>query len=177
MKQRLIKYCLLFFTSLFSVFGFSQQQFADDSLGYSVDLPDDFTFEKRKDDAISLVAYSKDSSLIFKAGRLELMPIYQTSADYLKHLEELLFDIGYSENAVEPEFRSGDSLKASKFNADDIAYGVFGFTKENEYYIESGCLYRKGKYIYMATAIFPANKLNQMSKEIELLTSSFKLKD
>lgn len=177
MKHRLIKYSLLFFTSLFTVVGFSQQHFVDDSLGYSVDLPDDFTYKVKKGDANSLVAYSQDSSLIFKAGKFELWGIYPTSMDYLKHLEEVLFDSGYSENVVEPEMQFRDSLKASKFNADDMAYGIFGFEKDGEYFIESVCLYRKGRFIYMVTTAFPSAEFNQRSLELSVLTSSFKLKD
>lgn len=164
-------------TSFITLFGFSQQHFADDSLEYSLDLPNDFTFEKRKNEAVSLVAYSNDSSLIFKAGRIELLPIYKTSMDYLNHFDEVLFDLGYSENLVDPEARSSDSLQAAKSNADDIAYGIFEFTKENEYYMESVCLYRKGKFVYLLTAVFPSDEFNQRILEFQSMIGSFKLKE
>jgi len=143
---------------------------------FSITLPTGWTYQTAEGPGELLKAFSEDSTYQYKISKVSIEPD-QNSFDFLNHIEDVMFDLGYSENIADSTNRFKDSTKASNFNADDIALGVFAIEKDEQYLIQTVIIYHKENWIYMCVITYPSENYFEMAEEMKLLTSTFRLKD
>lgn len=152
----------------------AQTTYTDTELGYTVDVPDGWTYETKETGELAFRASASEAVAFFDLN-LKKLTEGQTSYDYLLYLESFMGDAGYSENFVEADKQSLTGDDAAFYNADDVALGVYTKEKDGVTMIQTVIIYREGIYAYLTIGTCTKDDSADLQPAYDIMNGSFKL--